>query len=64
MVARELGVAVKTREMERVWRAQDMTLDMSSDDESDSQPPMALVLYLRINRLTLADGIEDDNWEE
>lgn len=43
--------------------AQDMTFDMSSDDESDSQP-MAPVLYLQDKTSNFADGIEDDNWEE
>ncbi len=47
MVARELGVSSKdVREMESRMAAQDMTFDMSSDDESDSQP-MAPVLYLQ-----------------
>ena len=45
-----------------VWR-RDMTFDMSSDDESDSQP-MAPVLYLQDKTSNFADGIEDDNWEE
>ncbi len=40
-----------------------MTFDMSSDDESDSQP-MAPVLYLQDKTSNFADGIEDDNWEE
>lgn len=53
MVARELGVSSKdVREMESRMAAQDMTFDMSSDDESDSQP-MAPVLYLQDKRLTL-----------
>lgn len=46
-----------------VWRPEDMTFDMSSDDESDSQP-MAPVLYLQDKTSNFADGIEDDNWEE
>ena len=40
-----------------------MTFDLSSDDESDSQP-MAPVLYLQDKTSNFADGIEDDNWEE
>ncbi|UMP85247.1 RNA polymerase sigma factor RpoH [Klebsiella pneumoniae] len=62
--ARELGVSSKdVREMESRMAAQDMTFDMSSDDESDSQP-MAPVLYLQDKTSNFADGIEDDNWEE
>ena len=39
MVARELGVTSKdVREMESRMAAQDMTFDLSSDDDSDSQP--------------------------
>ena len=49
--------------MESRMAAQDMTFDMSSDDESDSQP-MAPVLYLQDKTSNFADGIEDDNWEE
>lgn len=64
MVARELGVSSKdVREMESRMAARDMTFDMSSDDESDSQP-MAPVLYLQDKTSNFADGIEDDNWEE
>lgn len=64
MVARELGVTSKdVREMESRMAAQDMTFDMSSDDDSDSQP-MAPVLYLQDKSSNFADGIEDDNWEE
>ena len=40
-----------------------MTFDLSSDDDSDSQP-MAPVLYLQDKSSNFADGIEDDNWEE
>ena len=64
MVARELGVTSKdVREMESRMAAQDMTFDLSSDDDSDSQP-MAPVLYLQDKSSNFADGIEDDNWEE
>lgn len=64
MVARELGVSSKdVREMESRMAAQDMTFDMSSDDESDSQP-MAPVLYLQDKSSNFADGIEEDNWED
>ena len=64
MVARELGVSSKdVREMESRMAAQDMTFDLSPDDESDSQP-MAPVLYLQDKSSNFADGIEDDNWEE
>ena len=51
------------REMESRMAAQDMTFDLSSDDDSDSQP-MAPVLYLQDKSSNFADGIEDDNWEE
>ena len=64
MVARELGVSSKdVREMESRMAAQDMTFDLSPDDESDSHP-MAPVLYLQDKTSNFADGIEDDNWEE
>ena len=64
MLARELGVTSKdVREMESRMAAQDMTFDLSSDDDSDSQP-MAPVLYLQDKSSNFADGIEDDNWEE
>ncbi|MCS6039941.1 RNA polymerase factor sigma-32 [Klebsiella pneumoniae subsp. pneumoniae] len=54
MVARELGAcrAKTSARWNPVWRPRDMTFDMSSDDESDSQP-MAPVLYLQDKRLTL-----------
>lgn len=64
MVAKELGVTSKdVLEMESRMAAQDMTFDMSSDDESDSQP-MAPVLYLQDKSSNFADGIEEDNWED
>ena len=64
MVARELGVTSKdVREMESRLAAQDQSFDLSSDDDSDSQP-MAPVLYLQDKSSNFADGIEDDNWEE
>ena len=65
MVARELGVTSKdVREMESRMAAQDMTFDMSPDDESSDSQPMAPVLYLQDKSSNFADGIEDDNWEE
>ncbi len=58
MVARELGVTSKdVREMESRMAAQDMTFDLSSDDDSDSQP-MAPVLICRINHLTLPTALK------
>ncbi|WP_435946920.1 RNA polymerase sigma factor RpoH [Dryocola sp. BD586] len=63
MVASELGVSSKdVREMESRMAAQDMTFDMSNDDDSDSAP-MAPVLFLQDKTSNFADGIEDDNWE-
>lgn len=63
LVASELGVTSKdVREMESRMAAQDMTFDMSNDDESDSQP-MAPVLFLQDKSSNFADGIEDDNWD-
>ncbi len=63
MVARELGVTSKdVREMESRMAAQDMTFDMSPDD--DDGQPVAPVLYLQDKSSNFADGIEDDNWEE
>ncbi len=44
--------------------AQDMTFDMSSDDDASDGQPMAPVLYLQDKSSNFADGIEDDNWEE
>jgi len=65
MVARELGVSSKdVREMESRMAAQDMTFDMSSDDDASDSQPMAPVLYLQDKSSNFADGIEDDNWEE
>jgi RNA polymerase sigma-32 factor len=44
MVARELGVSSKdVREMESRMAAQDMTFDMSSDDDASDSQPMAPV---------------------
>ena len=63
LVASELGVSSKdVREMESRMAAQDMTFDMSNDDDSDSQP-MAPVLFLQDKSSNFADGIEDDNWD-
>ncbi|NIF24269.1 MULTISPECIES: RNA polymerase sigma factor RpoH [Pantoea] len=64
MVARELGVSSKdVREMESRMAAQDMTFDMSSDDESSETRTMAPVLYLQDKTSDFADGIEEDNWD-
>ncbi len=64
MVARELGVRTKdVLEMESRMAAQDMTFDMSSDDEAGDGKPMAPVLYLQDKTSDFADGIEEDNWD-
>ncbi|MBE5251856.1 RNA polymerase sigma factor RpoH [Mixta mediterraneensis] len=64
MVARELGVSSKdVREMESRMAAQDMTFDMSADDESGEGKSMAPVLYLQDKTSDFADGIEEDNWD-
>ncbi|WP_313752456.1 RNA polymerase sigma factor RpoH, partial [Mixta calida] len=64
MVARELGVSSKdVREMESRMAAQDMTFDLTSDDESSEGKSMAPVLYLQDKTSDFADGIEEDNWE-
>jgi RNA polymerase sigma-32 factor len=44
--------------------AQDMTFDMSSDDDASDSQPMAPVLYLQDKSSNFADGIEEDNWED
>jgi RNA polymerase sigma-32 factor len=44
--------------------AQDMTFDMSSDDDGSDSQPMAPVLYLQDKTSNFADGIEEDNWED
>ncbi|KAJ9430956.1 MULTISPECIES: RNA polymerase sigma factor RpoH [Enterobacterales] len=64
MVARELGVSSKdVLEMESRMAAQDMTFDMSSDDEAGEGKSMAPVLYLQDKTSDFADGIEEDNWD-
>ncbi|MEQ4530811.1 RNA polymerase sigma factor RpoH [Pantoea sp. FN0302] len=64
MVARELGVSSKdVREMESRMAAQDMTFDLTSEDESGEGKSMAPVLYLQDKTSDFADGIEEDNWE-
>ncbi|MGK7388686.1 RNA polymerase sigma factor RpoH, partial [Salmonella enterica] len=64
MVAREQGVSSKdVRQIESRMAAQDITFDMSSDHESDSQP-MAPAMYLQDKSSNFAYGIEDDNSEE
>jgi RNA polymerase sigma-32 factor len=64
MVARELGVSSKdVLEMESRMAAQDMTFDMSADDEAGEGKPMAPVLYLQDKTSDFADGIEEDNWD-
>ncbi|MXP67790.1 RNA polymerase sigma factor RpoH [Pantoea sp. Aalb] len=64
MVARELGVSIKdVREMESRMAAQDITFDLSSDDETGEMRPMAPVLYLQDKTSDFADGIEEDNWD-
>ncbi|CAJ0992437.1 RNA polymerase sigma factor RpoH [Pantoea sp. Nvir] len=64
MVARELGVSRKdVREMESRMAAQDMTFDISSNDESNEGKALAPILYLQDKTSAFADYIEEDNWE-
>ncbi len=64
MVARELGVSDQdVREMESRMAAQDMTFDMSADDDSGEGKSTAPVLYLQDKSSDFADSIEEDNWE-
>lgn len=62
-MARELGVTSKdVREMESRMAAQDMTFDLSSDDDLilTADGSGALSADKSSN---FADGIEDDNWK-
>ncbi len=64
MVARELGVSSKdVREMESRMSAQDMTFDLTGDDDESETKSIAPVLYLRDKTSDFADSIEDDNWD-
>lgn len=64
MVARELGVSSKdVREMESRMSAQDMTFDLSGDEDEGDNKSIAPVLYLQDKTSDFADSIEDDNWD-
>jgi RNA polymerase sigma-32 factor len=63
IVARELGVSSQdVREMESRMSAQDMSFDLSDDDDADS-PITAPVLFLNDKSSDFAESIEEDNWE-
>lgn len=63
MVAKELGVTSKdVREMESRMAAQDMTFDLTSEDDACEGQPMAPMLYLQDKSSDFADDIEEDNW--
>ncbi|WWO96854.1 MAG: RNA polymerase sigma factor RpoH [Candidatus Dasytiphilus stammeri] len=64
MVARELGVSSKTvREMESRMSAQDMTLDLVSDESAgDKKTVMAPILYLEDKSSVFSESLEQDNW--
>ncbi|BAP58480.1 RNA polymerase sigma factor RpoH [Candidatus Tachikawaea gelatinosa] len=64
IVAKELGVSSKdVLEMESRMSAQDMTFDLSSDDENYESKNLAPVLYLQDKSSDFADFIEENNWE-
>ncbi|RLR17932.1 RNA polymerase sigma factor RpoH [Sodalis-like symbiont of Bactericera trigonica] len=65
MVAKELGVTSKdVREMESRMAAQDMKFDPTPEDDAREGQPMAPMLYLQDKSSDLADGIEEDNWDD
>lgn len=64
LVARELGVTSKdVLEMESRMAAQDMTFDLTPDEETHDGKAMSPMLYLQDKSSDFADGIEEDNWE-
>lgn len=64
LVARELGVSSQdVREMESRMSAQDMSFDLSDDDDSGDSPNVAPVLFLDDKSSDFAESIEEDNWE-
>lgn len=64
MVAKELGVSKKdVHEMESRMSAQDMTFDISPDDDMRDGQLVAPVLYLQDRNSDFAGDIEEDNWD-
>ncbi|WWO99589.1 MAG: RNA polymerase sigma factor RpoH [Candidatus Dasytiphilus stammeri] len=64
IVARELGVSTKdVREMESRMAAQDMTLDINSNDRTGDKKVSYPTLYLQDKTSNFADTIVEDNWE-
>lgn len=64
MVAKELGVSKKdVHEMESRMSAQDMTFDLSPDDDTRDGQLVAPVLYLQDRNSDFAGDIEEDNWD-
>lgn len=64
VVAHELGVSSQdVREMESRMSAQDMSFDLSDDDDNSDSPSIAPVLFLDDKTSDFADGIEEDNWD-
>jgi len=64
LVAKELGVTSQdVREMESRMSAQDMSFDLSDDDDSSDSSIAAPVLFLDDKSSNFADSIEEDNWE-
>lgn len=63
LVARELGVTPKdVREMESRMSAQDMSFDLSDDDDSDNYVA-APALFLDDKTSDFAENFEEDNWD-
>ncbi|WP_339058308.1 RNA polymerase sigma factor RpoH [Candidatus Regiella endosymbiont of Tuberolachnus salignus] len=64
MVAKELGVSKKdVHEMESRMSAQDMTFDLSPDDDTRDGQLVAPVLYLQDRNSDFAGDIEEANWD-
>ncbi|UDG81252.1 RNA polymerase sigma factor RpoH [Candidatus Profftia lariciata] len=62
LVARELGVSEQdVREMESRMSAQDMSFDISNEEEDNI--PLAPVLFLRDKSSDFANDIEGNNWD-
>ncbi|CUR53800.1 RNA polymerase sigma factor RpoH [Serratia symbiotica] len=63
LVARELGVTSKdVQEMESRMAAQDMTFDLTTDNENRDGQALAPILYLQDRSSDFAEDIEEDNW--
>lgn len=64
LVARELGVSASdVREMESRMSMNDMSFDMSNDDDENDSNSIAPVLFLDDKYSDFAEKIEEDNWE-